>query len=94
MLNLDAQLEQNKRFFKTEMNKEVLLYRPNSQQAIRLDNLATIVYRMCDGTRSANQIADEISALYADDAEHALSDVRDVIHTLYGHGAVLPVGMD
>lgn len=89
-MDMDAKLHTNERFFRTEMGDEVLLYRPNAQKALRLDALSSVIYRLCDGSRSGNQIAEEIAAQYPDDAGTVVADVKETVERLYGQGAVLP----
>lgn len=91
MLDMDVKLQANERFFRTDMGEDILLYRPNAQQALRLDALSSVIYRLCDGSRSGNQIATEIAAQYPDDDQAVTADTKETIERLYGQGAVLPV---
>ncbi|MEM1378049.1 MAG: PqqD family peptide modification chaperone [Pseudomonadota bacterium] len=89
MLDMDTVLEQNPHFFKTEVGDELLLYRPNTQQAVRLDALAAVIYQMCDGTRSGNAIVAELGAQYPDNLEEVAQDIRTALNTMFGPGVLV-----
>jgi len=44
-----------------EMNEEVLVYDLDSNKAVCLNETAAIVWKLCDGKRTASEIAEEVS---------------------------------
>lgn len=88
---MGAKLVRNDAFHTVEMDGNTLLYRPTSNRAIHMDEIASVIWKMCDGTRSAEDLADELSALYPDNTEAVKADVWTTIDILLKREAIAQV---
>ncbi|MGQ9525327.1 MAG: PqqD family protein [Armatimonadota bacterium] len=67
----------------------VLLYSPPQMRAYYLNASAYAVWELCNGTRSAQQIAEELARDVGCSAEDILSDVTSTIVRLHEEGLLL-----
>ncbi len=58
------------------------------REARELDETAAFIWRMLDGTRTVQQIAEAVCAEYAVDAGTAVTDVTELVTELIGCGVV------
>ena len=72
-----------------EMDGEVLLYRPSTHKAIHLNGTAAVIWKLCDGTRTANDIADCLTAEFPNANSDIPREVQDVIDRLLRDGALI-----
>ena len=70
------------RYLIEEIDDECLIYRMPIKTAIYLNDTATVIWRLCDGTRTARQIATILAEAYPDQAETILGDVQTTIDEL------------
>lgn len=75
-------------FYMEQVEEEWLLYRRTSQKAIYLDQITSVIWQLCDGTRSSAEVAEAISDLYPDDAQTVTRDVLATLDALHSEGAV------
>ena len=87
-LNLNLKLSQSKDYFVEEVEGEWLLFKPESQKAIYLDETASLIWQMCDESRNAKELANEIASHYPDSEETVKNDVMSALESLYAHGAI------
>ncbi|MCP4314934.1 MAG: PqqD family protein [Hyphomicrobiales bacterium] len=87
--NSDLFLKQSTRFYEVEVDGAKLLYRPTGQKALHLDQAATVVWQLCDGTRTAEAVVEEVASLYPEERETVARDVRETIEMLRGHGVIV-----
>src|SRR5215510_2661113 len=78
-------------FFVEEMEGENLLYRLGSHKAIHLNDTATVIWKLCDGSRTVQDIIDLIEKEYPGSETAVAADVREAIALLVGEGALLNV---
>jgi pyrroloquinoline quinone biosynthesis protein D len=76
-------------FFVEELDGENLLYRLGAHKAIHLNDSATLIWRLCDGTRTVQQIVDLLKDQYPESESAVASDVAEAIELLVSEGAVL-----
>jgi pyrroloquinoline quinone biosynthesis protein D len=76
-------------FFVEELDGENLLYRLGAHKAIHLNDSATLIWRLCDGTRTVQQISDLLKGQYPGSENAVASDVAEAIELLVSEGAVL-----
>src|SRR5262245_12886650 len=79
-------------FFVEEMEGENLLYRLGGHKAIHLNDTATVIWKLCDGSRTVEDIIDLLAKEYPGSESAVAADVRDAIELLVGEGALLEVG--
>jgi hypothetical protein len=78
-------------FVVEEMQGESLLYRIGSHQAIHLDNAGTVIWKLCDGSRTVQEIIDLIATNYPGFEADVRTDVREVVELLERDGALLEI---
>ena len=76
-------------FFVEELDGENLLYRLGAHKAIHLNDSATLIWRLCDGTRTVQEISDLLKGQYPGSENAVASDVAEAIGLLVSEGAVL-----
>ena len=72
-----------------ELEGEVLLYKPNHHKAIHLNEMAAIIWKLCDGSRSPHQIVECLLAEFPDAPSHTARDIHEAIDALVRHGALI-----
>src|SRR5512145_226930 len=78
-------------FFVEEMEGENLLYRLGGHKAIHLNDTATLIWKLCDGSRSVQDIIDLLAKEYPGSETGVAADVREAIALLVNEGALLEV---
>lgn len=71
-----------------ELDGELLLFSPASGSVIALNQTAALVWNLCDGSRTVEEIAALIAAAYPDAAAEIPGDVADVVALFGRHGAL------
>src|SRR5262245_7162946 len=79
-------------FFVEEMEGENLLYRLGSHKAIHLNDSATLIWKLCDGSRTVHEIIDLLKKEYPGTEAAIGADVREAVELLAGEGALLDAG--
>jgi hypothetical protein len=72
-----------------EVDGANLLYRPTGQKALHLDQTASVIWQLCDGTRTTRQLAREIASFYPDLSKTVTGDVEATLEELLSHGAIV-----
>jgi len=89
---LNDLLKRNQEARVKEIASELLLLLPGTERALHLNEMASVVYALCDGTRTAGdiqaQLAVELGA--AGDEADLSKAVSDCIATLLEQEALLP----
>ena len=78
-----------------EMDDETLIYRSPSETAIYLNETATVIWKLCDGTRTVQGIVDVLADAFPESASEIGADVREAIDELVSQGVLAftaPVG--
>ena len=65
-----------------DMDEEVLVYDPVIDRTHRLNVSATLIWELCDGTRSLEDIARALTEQFEVEFETALQDARTVLEQL------------
>ena len=76
-------------FFVEEMEGENLLYRLGGHKAIHLNETATVIWKLCDGSRTVQEIIDLLKKEYPGSEPVVATDVREAIELLVSEGALL-----
>ena len=79
------------RFFIEEMEGEHLLYRMGGHKAIHLNDSASLIWKLCDGSRTIQQITDLLQQQYPGLEAVVAGDVQEAIELLFKEGALLDV---
>jgi pyrroloquinoline quinone biosynthesis protein D len=78
-------------FFVEEMEGENLLYRLGGHKAIHLNDTATVIWKLCDGSRTVQDIIDLLTKEYPGSETAVAADVGEAIELLVSEGALLEV---
>lgn len=78
-------------FFVEEMEGENLLYRLGTHKAIHLNETATLIWKLCDGSRTVQDIVDLLKKEFPDSETDIAVDVREAVELLASEGALLEV---
>lgn len=78
-------------FFVEEMEGENLLYRLGTHKAIHLNETATLIWKLCDGSRTVQEIVDLLKKEFPNSEADIAVDVREAVELLAGEGALLEV---
>lgn len=65
-----------------ELDDELVVYDPSSGHSFVLNATGRVIWSLCDGERSCDAIAAEVSAAYGVDAEVVLPDVVALVGEL------------
>jgi hypothetical protein len=76
-------------FFVEEMEGENLLYRLGGHKAIHLNDTATVIWKLCDGSRTVQDIINLLAKEYRGSETAVAADVREAIEVLVSEGALL-----
>jgi hypothetical protein len=87
----DTILKQSFGYFIEEMEGECLLYRLGAHKAIHLNETALLIWKLCDGTRSMQDIIAFLRGEYPDVQDGLAEDVREAVELLVREGALLDV---
>jgi hypothetical protein len=79
-------------FFVEEMEGENLLYRLGGHKAIHLNDTATLIWKLCDGSRTVQAIIDLLTKEYPGSETAVAADVQEAIELLANEGALLETG--
>lgn len=71
-----------------EIDDELAIYLPGQSTAVVLNRTAAAIWRLCDGDRTAVQIATELAAEYRIPVTEAIAHTEDVLATLTAHACV------
>ena len=69
-----------------EISDELLVYDPASSSAISLNGSATRVWVLCDGTKTADEIAEVLASDIGVETAFLLEDVSLALDELHRHG--------
>lgn len=72
-----------------EFDDELVLYDMESTQAIYLNETAALVFRLCDGKRTAGEIMTLLKEAYPETADAIETDVPTVLDNLIDAGAIV-----
>jgi len=71
-----------------DMDGELLLYNPESAVTLHLNGPSMIVWQLCDGERTDQQIIEMVKEAYPQQAEQISGDVATVLADLHSQGAL------
>ena len=80
--------------FIEEIEGENLIYRLGTHQAIHLNETATVIFKLCDGSRSVQQVIDLLAAEYPIAEADVTTDVLDAVDLLVREGVLDTTSVD
>ncbi len=79
---------QRRGFQLEELDGETLLYRHSLKKLIYLNESAASIWRLCDGKRTAREIANLLTDVYPEAGDIVAAEVADAIDSLVREGAL------
>jgi hypothetical protein len=76
------------------MDGQVLLYRVGAHKAVHLNDSAALIWKLCDGSRTLNDVIGVLSDTYPDMQETIAADVRAGARMLLTEGALIRTSME
>ncbi len=73
-----------------EVDGEFFLYDPVTDRIVLINHSAAVIFELCDGTRTEDEIAAEVQRLYGSEAEQLDSEVRATLVELTASGLIAP----
>jgi len=80
----------NPDLFVQEMDEEIVLYEAGSHRAIYLNETAAVVWRLCDGRRTVEDLVEMLTENYPDARADLPRDIESAVETLLREGALSP----
>lgn len=87
-MNLDGLPKQNPAYRLEALDGEVLLYSQDDTRILYCNPSASLIWQLCDGTRTAGEIVATLCAAFPDAAESVPQDVEAALGELEQHGAI------
>lgn len=72
---------------------ELVVCDPEREEVVVLNPMAAAIWDLCDGTRTAEEIADEVVAALSVERGRVLSDVEAFLNDMTRRGFIVPVGV-
>jgi coenzyme PQQ biosynthesis protein PqqD len=84
-----SQIPQRQDGYRLEMiENEVLLFNPGQAQILYFNPSAAVIWQLCDGERTVQEITDLLTEAYPDAARDIAQDVESTLSSLENHGAI------
>lgn len=80
-------------FVAEDMEGETLLYRLGAHKAIHLNETASLIWKLCDGTRSVQAIVDELRDAFPGSETDVAADTQEALSLLVGEGALIDTAL-
>jgi len=74
-----------------KMDNELLLFNSKTTNVIYLNESASVIWQLCDGQRSVDEIIDLLVSTYPEAAASIRSDVQETIELFLANQAILMV---
>lgn len=71
-----------------ELDGNLLLYHPGLTKTVHLNETASLIWQLCDGKRSSQEIADLLLETFPEEAAQVVKDVEAALARLADEGAV------
>ena len=73
-----------------EVDGEFFLYDPVTDRIVLINHSAAVIFELCDGTRTEEEIAAEVQRLYDSKAEQLDDEVRATLAEFTAQGLIAP----
>jgi len=74
-----------------EVDGELLLYHPGSTKILYCNETASLIWQLCDGTRSDEEIKVTLRETFPEAADSIGNDVEETLKKFLEHGALVLV---
>lgn len=72
-----------------DMDGELLLYNPNNATTLHFNGPSAVVWELCNGEISVNQMIDTVREAYPDQAEQIEGDIVTVLNEFLEHEIIV-----
>jgi hypothetical protein len=93
-MELSCKPRQTPDFRLEQLDGELLLYHPGQTTIMYCNPTASLIWGLCDGQRSVQDIIALLSAAYEQAAAAVAADVKATLEQFHQHGAIGYVGED
>ncbi len=73
-----------------EVDGEFFLYDPVTDRVVLINHSAAVIFGLCDGTRTEDEIAAEVQRLYGSEAEQLDNEARATLAEFTANGLIAP----
>ena len=73
-----------------EVDGEFFLYDPVTDRVLLINHTAAVIFELCDGIRTEDEISAEVRRLYESQAEQLGNEVRATLAEFTAHGFIAP----
>jgi hypothetical protein len=70
------------------IEEEALLFHPGDTKILYFNQSAAVIWQLCDGERTVEEITDLLSDAYPDAGRQIAQDVESTLEMLADHGAI------
>jgi hypothetical protein len=70
------------------LDSEIVLFHPIRNIIIHSNQTGALIWQLCNGVRTIDEIIEILSAVYPESCNEIRADVRVIIETLRGQGAL------
>lgn len=71
-----------------EVDGELLLYHPGSTKILYCNETASLIWKLCDGTRSGEEITKALRDVFPEAADSIAGDVEETLKRFLEHDAL------
>ncbi len=71
-----------------EFDGELLLYHPATTRTLHMNDSASLIWNLCDGKRTIQDIVTTLAEAYPESAESIENDVTQTIKNLFDNGVL------
>jgi hypothetical protein len=75
-----------------ELDHEIVLYHPSQTRILYLNQSASLVWSLCDGQRTTDEIISLLSEAYPEAADEIATDVQATLTLFLDNGSIELVG--
>ena len=87
-MDLSVTPNHQENFHSEVLEQEIILYFPGGGKFLYLNQTAALVWERCNGSQSANEIIQELQALFPEAAEEIQNDVESTLQSFLQHGCI------
>ena len=71
-----------------EVGGEILLYHPETTKILYCNETATLIWQLCDGSRTGDEITDTLREAFPEGGDAVAVDVKETLEKFLDHGAL------
>jgi hypothetical protein len=88
MMKQESKPRQKTDYRLEELDGEMVLYHPTETKILYFNQSASLIWQLCDGERTADEMIRLLSATYPESAEEIAADVQATLQQFEQHGCI------